>query len=202
MGRDKIYENMGRDYIASLSHLGGDNNDGKQLRRILANFIIHTFRSHFLGGTKEKNSKCIEDVKIYVGVNPSRLNRIDHFDIVRNFKEFKKIWRNVDFEAPHEEREEDYYIHSRNLQGDNINIEFRNLCFLTTGYDYDESESKPYSFWHRKPLRTQQRQEMLTRLVALFDIFCNLTEAMSKDPDYKDHGTAILTVRVGNCKFL
>uniref|UniRef100_A0A0K0FQQ4 Ankyrin repeat protein n=1 Tax=Strongyloides venezuelensis TaxID=75913 RepID=A0A0K0FQQ4_STRVS len=93
---------MGRDYITSLSHLGGDINDEKQLRRILGN-IIDTFRSHFLGGTKEKNSKCIED-------------------------EFRKIWRNVDFEVPHEEREEDYYIHSRNLQGDNIFLNFDGDC--------------------------------------------------------------------------
>uniref|UniRef100_A0A0N5C984 Fam20C domain-containing protein n=1 Tax=Strongyloides papillosus TaxID=174720 RepID=A0A0N5C984_STREA len=79
------------------------------------------------------------------------------------------------------------------------NMEFRNLCYLTTGYDYDESESEPYSFWHRKPLRDQQRQEMLTRLVALYDITLNLNNAMSQDPEYKGHDFPIFSARVGKC---
>uniref|UniRef100_A0A0N5CEK6 Ankyrin n=1 Tax=Strongyloides papillosus TaxID=174720 RepID=A0A0N5CEK6_STREA len=76
-------------------------------------------------------------------------------------------------------------------------MEFRNLCYLTTGYDYDESESAPYSFWHRNPLRTQQREEMKTRLIALYDILYYLNNAMYKDPDYKNIGVPILTVRIG-----
>uniref|UniRef100_A0A0N5C5E0 HDAC_interact domain-containing protein n=1 Tax=Strongyloides papillosus TaxID=174720 RepID=A0A0N5C5E0_STREA len=79
------------------------------------------------------------------------------------------------------------------------NMEFRNLCYLTTGYDYDESESEPYSFWHRKPLRDQQRQEMLTRLVALYDITLNLNNAMSGDPENKGHDFPIFSARVAKC---
>uniref|UniRef100_A0A0K0F6C8 RING-type domain-containing protein n=1 Tax=Strongyloides venezuelensis TaxID=75913 RepID=A0A0K0F6C8_STRVS len=76
-------------------------------------------------------------------------------------------------------------------------MEFRNLCYLTTGYDYDESESTPYSFWHRNPLRTQQHEEMKTHLIALYDILYYLNNAMYKDPDYKNIGVPILTVRIG-----
>uniref|UniRef100_A0A0N5BPW7 DNA-directed DNA polymerase n=1 Tax=Strongyloides papillosus TaxID=174720 RepID=A0A0N5BPW7_STREA len=78
------------------------------------------------------------------------------------------------------------------------NMEFRNLCYLTTGYDYDESESEPYSFWHRKPLRSQQRQEMLTRLVAIYEIAVSINNAMSKEPEFRGHNMPILSARVGN----
>uniref|UniRef100_A0AAF5D171 Uncharacterized protein n=1 Tax=Strongyloides stercoralis TaxID=6248 RepID=A0AAF5D171_STRER len=79
-----------------------------------------------------------------------------------------------------------------------LNMEFRNLCYLTTSYDYDESESIPYSYWHRKPLRVEQQQEMMTRLFAMYDILFKLNNAMYKDPEYKNISLPILNVRIGH----
>uniref|UniRef100_A0A0N5BUV1 Uncharacterized protein n=1 Tax=Strongyloides papillosus TaxID=174720 RepID=A0A0N5BUV1_STREA len=83
--------------------------------------------------------------------------------------------------------------HFRNMSS---KIEFRSLCYLATSYDYDESESFPYSYWQRKSLREDQRKEMATRLLALYDIYSALGSAMRKNPEYQKYADPITQVRV------
>ncbi|CEF67038.1 Hypothetical protein SRAE_2000170300 [Strongyloides ratti] len=80
------------------------------------------------------------------------------------------------------------------------NMAFRNLCYLTTSYDFDESESTHYSYWQRKPLRLEQKKEMTTRLLALYDIVYHLNNAMYKDSEYKNISLPITDVRTGFLK--
>uniref|UniRef100_A0A0K0FBX3 CRISPR-associated endonuclease Cas1 n=1 Tax=Strongyloides venezuelensis TaxID=75913 RepID=A0A0K0FBX3_STRVS len=87
-------------------------------------------------------------------------------------------------------------------------IEFRSLCYLATSYDYDESESFPYSYWQRKSLRGDQREEMATRLLALYDIYSALGNAMRKDPEYQKFADPITqklrssSKRLKKCEYL
>uniref|UniRef100_A0A0N5CI98 Uncharacterized protein n=1 Tax=Strongyloides papillosus TaxID=174720 RepID=A0A0N5CI98_STREA len=78
-----------------LCHLGGDNKQGKEFRKLLGNDIENKY-GFFNSTTSEESSRCIEAVLIDVGISRSRLHKIDDCDIVLNFKEFKRIHSNVD----------------------------------------------------------------------------------------------------------
>uniref|UniRef100_A0A0N5B3W4 NARG2_C domain-containing protein n=1 Tax=Strongyloides papillosus TaxID=174720 RepID=A0A0N5B3W4_STREA len=85
---------------------------------------------------------------------------------------------------------------AKNGQNQTLFLDVKSLCYLATSYDYDESESFPYSYWQRKSLREDQRKEMATRLLALYDIYSALGSAMRKNPEYQKYADPITQVRV------